>query len=193
MSASPEAKRSLTRLSLIGSSRRFEGLKRLSGYCEFSSGSPKLCILRICSMYWRSAASSPSASCCAGVSRGSDCCSNEEGTGSQVPGATGPLLRFDWGAKSPPSAHVRSQFTGTGADADVVSGMESGTDGPTRLATSPSIFCSTCEMRLVLVQIKSKSLEDVTCDGARSFLALRGASAHAQSRPALKHLHIESV
>lgn len=102
-------------------------------------------------MYCLSAASSPSSACCTDFLGGSGRCSNDDGNGSQVPGAAGLLPRLACGAKSPPSLDGHPCSSGADVGTGVALGVVCVAGGLTRLATRPSIFCSTCEIRLRLV------------------------------------------
>ena len=70
--------------------------------------------------------------------------------GSQFPGATGRLSWLTLCSNDPVNAWDRSETAGAGAE-EVAFEVFCVTGGLTRLATSPSIFCSTCEMRLLSV------------------------------------------
>jgi hypothetical protein len=74
--------------------------------------------------------------------------------GSQFPGATGRLSRLTLCSNDPVNAWDRSETAGAGPEevAFEVCGCVTGI--LTRLATSPSIFCSTCEMRLLSVKMQ---------------------------------------
>jgi hypothetical protein len=78
---------------------------------------------------------------------------------------------------------VARDCSGIGSNAAFV------TDVLTRLATIPSIFCSTCEMRLRTDEWCTLLLGKRAYDGARSFRARRGVSAQLHSLLPAEHLH----